>query len=98
MNSQPDLIALTCSLSCLFRDCDGRHRHRWTACRSMESKLDIVAGIERGKRAHIERSRCRMPVIGERVSVSIKKILLATDFSAASEKAASYARALARRF
>ena len=39
-----------------------------------------------------------MPVIGERVSVSVKKILLATDFSPASEKAASYARALARRF
>jgi nucleotide-binding universal stress UspA family protein len=39
-----------------------------------------------------------MPVIGERVSVSVKKILLATDFSSASEKAATYARALARRF
>jgi len=39
-----------------------------------------------------------MPVIGERVSVSINKILLATDFSSASEKAASYARALARHF
>jgi nucleotide-binding universal stress UspA family protein len=39
-----------------------------------------------------------MPVIGERVSVSIGKILMATDFSSASEKAASYAKALARRF
>lgn len=39
-----------------------------------------------------------MPVIGERVPVSIKKILLATDFSSASEKAGSYAKALARRF
>jgi nucleotide-binding universal stress UspA family protein len=39
-----------------------------------------------------------MPVIGERVSVSVKEILLATDFSSASEKAASYVRALARRF
>ncbi|WP_263368883.1 universal stress protein [Edaphobacter bradus] len=39
-----------------------------------------------------------MPVIGERVSVSVKKILLATDFSSVSEKAASYAKALARRF
>lgn len=39
-----------------------------------------------------------MPVIGERVSVSLKKILLATDFSAGSEKAAFYARSLARRF
>ena len=39
-----------------------------------------------------------MPVIEERVSVSVKKILLATDFSPASEKAASYTRALARRF
>jgi nucleotide-binding universal stress UspA family protein len=63
----------------------------------MDGKPD-VAGIEHGKRAGIERSRCRMPVIGERVSVSVKKILLATDFSSASEKAASYARALARRF
>jgi nucleotide-binding universal stress UspA family protein len=39
-----------------------------------------------------------MPVIGERVSVSVGKILLATDFSSASDKAASYAKALARRF
>ena len=39
-----------------------------------------------------------MPVIGERVSVSVGMILLATDFSSASEKAASYAKALARRF
>lgn len=39
-----------------------------------------------------------MPVIDERVSVSLKKILLATDFSSASDKVASYARALARYF
>lgn len=39
-----------------------------------------------------------MPVIGERASVTVRKILLATDFSSASEKAASYAKALARRF
>jgi nucleotide-binding universal stress UspA family protein len=39
-----------------------------------------------------------MPVIGERVSVSVQRIMLATDFSVASEKAASYAKALARRF
>ena len=39
-----------------------------------------------------------MPLIEERVSVSVKKILLATDFSSASGKAAAYARALARRF
>jgi len=39
-----------------------------------------------------------MPVIGERVSVSVRKILFATDFSAAAEKAASYARAVARRY
>jgi nucleotide-binding universal stress UspA family protein len=32
-----------------------------------------------------------------RISVSIEKVLLATDFSSASEKAASYARGLARR-
>lgn len=39
-----------------------------------------------------------MPLIGERVSVSVRKILLATDFSSASEKAACYAKALARHF
>lgn len=39
-----------------------------------------------------------MPVIGERVSVSVQKILFATDFSNISEKVASYARALARRY
>jgi nucleotide-binding universal stress UspA family protein len=39
-----------------------------------------------------------VPVIGERVCVSVRKILLATDFSSASEKACSYAKALARRF
>jgi nucleotide-binding universal stress UspA family protein len=39
-----------------------------------------------------------MPLIEERVSVSVEKILLATDFSSASEKATAYARALARRF
>jgi nucleotide-binding universal stress UspA family protein len=39
-----------------------------------------------------------MPVIGGRVSVSVGMILLATDFSSASEKAASYAKAIARRF
>lgn len=39
-----------------------------------------------------------MPLIEERVSLSVKKILLATDFSSVSEKAAAYARALARHF
>jgi nucleotide-binding universal stress UspA family protein len=39
-----------------------------------------------------------MPLIEERVSVSVKTIMLATDFSTCSDKAASYARALARRF
>ena len=39
-----------------------------------------------------------MPLMEERVSVSVKKILLATDFSSASEKATAYAGALARRF
>jgi nucleotide-binding universal stress UspA family protein len=39
-----------------------------------------------------------MPLIAERVSVSLKKILLATDFSPASEKTSAWARALARRF
>jgi hypothetical protein len=34
----------------------------------------------------------------EPAALSVKKILLATDFTAASEKAASYAKALARRF
>jgi nucleotide-binding universal stress UspA family protein len=39
-----------------------------------------------------------MPLIEEGVSVSVKKILFATDFSSMSEKAAAYAKALARRF
>ena len=39
-----------------------------------------------------------MPVIEERVSVSLKKILLAMDFFSASDKAASYAKALAHHF
>jgi nucleotide-binding universal stress UspA family protein len=39
-----------------------------------------------------------MPVIAERVSVAVKKILLATDFSEASAKAAAYAKALSRHF
>ena len=39
-----------------------------------------------------------MPVIDERVSVSVRKILFATDFSVAAEKAASYARSVARRY
>ncbi|HEX9199598.1 MAG TPA: universal stress protein [Acidobacteriaceae bacterium] len=38
-----------------------------------------------------------MPVL-QRVSVSVKNILLATDFSSVSDKAASYARALALNF
>jgi len=39
-----------------------------------------------------------MSLVETPVSVSLKKILLATDFSSASEKAAAYAKALARRF
>jgi nucleotide-binding universal stress UspA family protein len=39
-----------------------------------------------------------MPVIGHAVSISLKNILFATDFSTPSEKAASYAKALAHRF
>ena len=39
-----------------------------------------------------------MPVIDERVSVSVRTILLATDFSVVAEKAASYARSVARRY
>lgn len=35
-----------------------------------------------------------MPVIADRVSVSIDNILIATDFSFASRKAAAYAKAL----
>lgn len=38
-----------------------------------------------------------MPVIDERVSVSVCKILFATDFSVAAEKAATNARSVARR-
>ncbi|MEI9977616.1 MAG: universal stress protein [Edaphobacter sp.] len=39
-----------------------------------------------------------MPVIDARAEIAIQTILLATDFSATSEKAAVYAKALARRF
>jgi nucleotide-binding universal stress UspA family protein len=39
-----------------------------------------------------------MPVIDQRASISLRKLLLATDFSPAAEKAASYALALARNF
>lgn len=39
-----------------------------------------------------------MPVIEERVFVSVNKILLATDFSSAAAKAAGYARAMAQHF
>jgi nucleotide-binding universal stress UspA family protein len=39
-----------------------------------------------------------MQVVESPVSLSIAKILLATDFSASSEKAAAYAKTLARRF
>jgi nucleotide-binding universal stress UspA family protein len=39
-----------------------------------------------------------MPVIADRVSVSISNILFATDFSAASQKAEAYAKALALNF
>ena len=39
-----------------------------------------------------------MPVIQDRVSVSVETIMLATDFSPAAEKAALFAKALARRF
>jgi nucleotide-binding universal stress UspA family protein len=39
-----------------------------------------------------------MPVLQQAVSLSIENILLATDFSVASEKAGAYAKALAKRF
>ena len=39
-----------------------------------------------------------MPLLQERVTVNIEKILLATDFCEVSEKATAYARALAQRF
>ncbi|MGD0797279.1 MAG: universal stress protein [Acidobacteriaceae bacterium] len=39
-----------------------------------------------------------MPIIADRVSVSIDNILFATDFSAASQKAEAYAKALALNF
>ncbi|WP_035355407.1 universal stress protein [Edaphobacter aggregans] len=57
----------------------------------------MFAGIEQ-ESAHVDDLRCRMPLIEEPVVVAIKKILLATDFSPSSEKAVSYARALALRF
>ena len=39
-----------------------------------------------------------MPVIQERISISVETIMLATDFSQASESAAVFAKALAKRF
>jgi nucleotide-binding universal stress UspA family protein len=39
-----------------------------------------------------------MPVLQQSVALSIENILLATDFSVASEKAGAYAKALAKRF
>jgi nucleotide-binding universal stress UspA family protein len=39
-----------------------------------------------------------MPVIGDRVTVTLRNILLATDFTAVAEKAAAYAKALALSF
>jgi nucleotide-binding universal stress UspA family protein len=39
-----------------------------------------------------------MPLVPTQVNVTLDKILLATDFSLPSEKAAAYARAVARRF
>src|ERR1700677_4550726 len=91
------LIAHSCSFSRLAKavkvvtDVDGLHHLQWKQVR-------LRCCIEQERRAPHRRSRCHMPVIEERVSVSVKKILLATDFSPASEKAASYTRALARRF
>ncbi|MEK6396818.1 MAG: universal stress protein, partial [Terriglobus sp.] len=39
-----------------------------------------------------------MPVIGDRYRISLDRILMATDFSPAAERAVQYAAALARRF
>lgn len=39
-----------------------------------------------------------MPVLQQAVALSIEEVLLATDFSVASEKAGAYAKALVRRF
>ncbi len=39
-----------------------------------------------------------MPVLSEPTAVSVEKIMIATDFSAASERALAYAKALALRF
>src|SRR5487761_2043556 len=39
-----------------------------------------------------------MPVIGDPVGLTVDRILLATDFSPASEAAGAYAKGLARRF
>jgi nucleotide-binding universal stress UspA family protein len=39
-----------------------------------------------------------MPVIGDQVGLALDRIVLATDFSPASEMAASYAQSLSRRF
>src|ERR1700754_4872883 len=39
-----------------------------------------------------------MPLVEERVTISLKNILLATDFSSTADKATAYARNIARRF
>jgi nucleotide-binding universal stress UspA family protein len=39
-----------------------------------------------------------MPLLEDRVSIAVEKILLATDFSLSSEKAAAYAKGMAQRF
>jgi nucleotide-binding universal stress UspA family protein len=39
-----------------------------------------------------------MPVIGDQVGLALDRIVLATDFSPASEMAASYAQSLSKRF
>ncbi len=46
----------------------------------------------------LDRFEVLMPVIQQGISVAVDNILLATDFSQASENAAAYAKALARRF
>jgi len=39
-----------------------------------------------------------MPVVGEQIGITLDRIILATDYSPAAEKAAGYARGLAKRF
>src|ERR1035441_3465994 len=75
--------------------CDVRHGQPPRTRALMGASLIHWACIESA--VETQCSRCIMPVL-QRVSVSVKNILLASDFSSASDAAASYAKGLALNF